>query len=71
MNLASTMAWLAALGFRQVGGSADADRGDMGTAFGLDVSMLASVDLPHAELRSNEPEHTPGWERRVVRRPGL
>jgi hypothetical protein len=71
MNLASTMERLAAPGFRQVGGSADADWGDMGTAFGLDVSRLASENLPPAGLRSNDPEQPPGWERRVVRRSRL
>jgi hypothetical protein len=72
MNWSSSLAWLAALAARRERGFAQTDRGDMGTAFGLDASIAPGGDSAFASGQS--PGSSQGlepWERRIVRRSGL
>ena len=71
MELNSTLAWLAAFGPRPGEGCTEADLADMGTAFGLNASMLApTVSSPeHTAIPEADPHSA--WERRVIRRSGL
>jgi hypothetical protein len=70
MNWSSGLAWLAMLTARREQSFAETDRGDMGTAFGLDASIGAAGDS--SPSGSPEPSQGPEpWERRIVRRSGL
>jgi hypothetical protein len=70
MELNSTAAWLAAFGPRAGEDGTDTDLADMGTAFGLNASMLAPAEPSPAPIAVPAAPHF-GWERRVVRRSGL
>jgi hypothetical protein len=71
MDWSSSLSWLVAL--RRVRRARDdpADRAGMGTAFGLDASIVPIEDWTQAAAQ-NPPCPTPApWERRLVRRSGL
>ena len=68
MDWSSGLAWLTTLTVRRPHRPADADHADMGTAFGLDASLMPAGDCagdahPAHAARAREP-----FERRVVRR---
>lgn len=70
MNWSSGFHWLTALANGGGGArSGEVDRGDMGTAFGLDASFEA-VDEAGAEGFSTSTGSVP-WEHRITRRSGL
>jgi hypothetical protein len=72
MNWSSSLAWLAALAARRERGFAETDRGDMGTAFGLDASIGTGGDSTFANgSASASSQALEPWERRIVRRSGL
>jgi hypothetical protein len=63
--------WLEALKARRDARVVHTDRADMGTAFGLDASMLAADD-PQREALVIPAEASPQpWEHRIIRRSGL
>jgi hypothetical protein len=68
MNWLAGLAWLSALNPRHDADPSDDDRGDMGTAFGLDASLSSLAD----ELGPAPAQPGPGhWEYRLTRRLGL
>ena len=71
MELNSTLAWLAAFGPRPGDDCTDADLADMGTAFGLNASMLAPTESLPEHVAIPEADLNSAWERRVIRRSGL
>ena len=66
MDWSSGLSWLSTLAARRAQRFAETDRGDMGTAFGLDASMVALDALPGPQPLGQE-----RWERRVIRRSDL
>ena len=68
MDWSSGLAWLTTLTARRAQRPAELDHADMGTAFGLDASLMSAGDCagdvhPARSAREREP-----FERRVVRR---
>ena len=68
MNWSAGLAWLAALATRREARGTPIDHADMGTAFGLDASLVPAYESgqdagPASDRRSRQP-----FERRVVRR---
>ncbi len=71
MDWSTGLSWLAALKARRDERFAHTDRADMGTAYGLEASMLAADD-PQPELPATPAEASAQpWARRIVRRSGL
>ncbi len=71
MDWSTGLSWLAALKARRDEHFAHTDRADMGTAYGLDASMLAADDS-QPEMPEAPPEASAQpWGRRIVRRSGL
>ena len=71
MNWSTGLSWLAALKARRAARSGDDDRGDMGTAFGLDASMAPGDDGRAAGRHSLPPPSATPWEHRLTRRSSL
>ena len=69
MNWSARFSWLAALRSRRAPRSAETDRGDMGTAFGLDASFESPATLPPGHTMP--PQILSPLESRLIRRSGL
>jgi hypothetical protein len=68
MNWSARFSWWAALRSGRETRSAEADRGDMGTAFGLDASLESPATLPPGHTL---PPALSSLESRLIRRSGL
>jgi hypothetical protein len=71
MDWSSGLSWLAALASRRTTRCEVPDRADMGTAFGLDASMVGTQETGPEALPGLARTPLQTWERRVVRRSGL
>ena len=69
MNWSARFSWLAALRSQRAPRSAETDRADMGTAFGLDASFESSVTLPPGHTLPPAP--LTSLQSRLIRRSGL
>ena len=69
MNWSQRFSWLAALRGQRAPRSAETDRGDMGTAFGLDASFDPPATLPPGHTLP--PAALSPLESRLIRRSGL
>jgi hypothetical protein len=69
MNWSARFSWLAALRGRRAPRSAETDRADMGTAFGLDASFEPLATVPPGHTLPPAPL-TP-LQSRLIRRSGL
>ena len=69
MNWSSSLSWLGLLAARDEPHGAEADRADMGTAFGLDASM-APFDAEPPATHGAAAQPMP-WEHRLTRRSSL
>lgn len=70
MNWSSAFSWVALLITRPARYGDQADRADMGTAFGLDAS-LTPFDEHEGSFAVAAAEEPATWERRLVRRSAL
>jgi hypothetical protein len=71
MDWSTGLSWLAALKARRDERFVHTDLADMGTAYGLEASMLPAVD-PQPEAPATPAEAGPQpWEHRIIRRSGL
>jgi hypothetical protein len=71
MNWSSSIAWLAALAAPDHPQLELSDPADMGTAFGLDASMLSAGDGAYEATGRPADQALEPWERRIVRRSSL
>lgn len=71
MDWSTSLSWLTSLKGRREGRDADTDGGDMGTAFGLDASMIAHDEPARDGPAGAQPTSQEPWERRIVRRSAL
>jgi hypothetical protein len=69
MDWSATFSWWSVLRRHGGGRSGDADRADMGTAFGLDASFDAFA--PSGFDREAASPAAEPWEKRLIRRSGL
>ena len=69
MNWSARFSWLMALRSQRQAQSDEADRADMGTAFGLDASFESAASYP-PELTLPQPVASP-LQSRLIRRSGL
>ena len=68
MNWSARFSWWAALRSQRAPRSAETDRADMGTAFGLDASFESPATLPPGHAL---PPALSSLESRLIRRSGL
>ena len=71
MNWSERFPWLTALCARPDPRSAETDRGDMGTAFGLDASFDTFTGAAQPPARTLPPATPSPLESRLIRRSGL
>jgi len=71
MNWSERFAWLAALRAQPKPRSAETDRADMGTAFGLDASFDATAAAEPPPAHTLPPAAPSSFENRLVRRSRL
>ncbi|MEP6877169.1 MAG: hypothetical protein ABI887_22630 [Burkholderiales bacterium] len=69
MNWSARFSWLAALRSHRAPRTVETDRGDMGTAFGLDASFESPATLPPGHTLP--PQTLSALESRLIRRSGL
>jgi hypothetical protein len=70
MSLFSGLVWLVTFGRVSRASSTEDDRAGMGTAFGLDASMVPAETL--ASDSADSPQRAaPPWEHRLIRRSSL
>ena len=71
MDWSSSLAWLASLAARSDTRAESSDPADMGTAFGLDASMLSAGNSAYDAAGRADDHALEPWERRIVRRSSL